>query len=301
MLKFAPPPPLSLVNSAGRTMATSIATTLGIGSGIDTTALVDQLSAAARAPKDAALKAREDLNTAQISALGNAASGIDNFATALTNLISGGTLFTQPTTSDSSVLTAAALPGARIGDLSAQIEVLQLAQSQSLVSEHLTGSDAAVGQGALTLTTGGHSFDIVIGSSNDSLAGLAAAINAASGAGISASVVKDSLGARLVLKGATGADKAFTLAAAAGSDPALSRFAYDPNIASGMTRAQKAQDAMLKLDGVELQPRHQQHFGPGSRYIDRPQERPPRHDDRARLRPADGGHQAGGRRLRLGL
>jgi flagellar hook-associated protein 2 len=232
-------------------MVTSIATTLGIGSGIDTTALVDQLTEATRAPKEAAITKREELNTARISAIGNAASGIDTFASSLSTLISGGTLFTQPTTSDAGVLTATALPGARLGDLSAQLEVMQLAQAQSLVSEHLTGIDATVGQGTLTLTTSAGAFDITIGSSNDSLSGLASAINA-SGAGITATIVKDSLGARLVLKGATGEAKAFTLAAGAGADVGLARFAYDPNMTGGMTRAQQAQDAIVKLDGVEI-------------------------------------------------
>lgn len=232
-------------------MITSIASSLGIGSGVDTSALVDKLAEATRAPKEAAIVKREQANAAKISALGNAASGIDSFASALSALISGGTLFTQPTTSDASVLNATALPGARLGELAAQIEVVQLAQAQSLVSEHLVGTDAAVGQGTLTLTTAAGNFDVVIDSSNDSLVGLAGAINA-SGSGITATIVKDSLGARLVLKGGTGEAKAFTLAAGAGSDAALSRFAYDPNVAAGMTRAQQAQDAIVKLDGVQV-------------------------------------------------
>jgi flagellar hook-associated protein 2 len=239
------------MNGLGEKMVTSIATSLGIGSGIDTTALVDQLTQATRAPKDAALKKREETNAARISAIGNAASGIDTFASSLSTLISGGTLFTQPNSSDTAVLTATALPGSRIGGLSAQVEVVQLAQAQSLVSEHLTGIDATVGQGTLTLTTAAGNFDIVIGSSNDSLAGLAAAINAKN-AGVTATIVKDSLGARLALKGATGETKAFTLTVGAGSDAALDRFAYDPNVSGGMDRAQQAQDAIVKLDGVQI-------------------------------------------------
>ena len=232
-------------------MVSSIATSLGIGSGIDTTALVDQLAEAARAPKEAAIKKREDTNTARISALGKASGGIDAFATALTALISGGTLFTQPTSSDSNVLTATALPGARIGSLSAQVEVSQLAQAQSLVSEHLADLNAAVGQGTLTLTTAAGPVDIVIDATNDNLVGLARAINVKN-AGVTASIVEDSNGARLVLKSGTGAAKAFTLAAAPGADAGLSRFAYDPNVIGGMTRAQEAQDAILKLDGVQI-------------------------------------------------
>lgn len=232
-------------------MVTSIASSLGAGSGIDTTALVDQLAEAARAPKEAAIKQREEANSARISSLAKASGGIDAFAAALTGLISSGALFTQPVSSDTAVLTATALPGARIGGLSAQIEVGQLAQAQSLVSEHLSALDAAVGQGTLTLTTSAGAFDIVIDAANDNLVGLARAINTKA-TGVTASIVEDSNGARLVLKSGTGAAKAFTLAAGAGAQPGLSRFAYDPLVSGGMTRAQQAQDAVLKLDGVQI-------------------------------------------------
>lgn len=232
-------------------MVTSIATTLGAGSGIDTSALVEQLAEAARAPKEAAIKAREDANTARISSLAKASGGIDAFASALTSLISGGSLFTQPTSSDTSVLTATAQPGARIGGLSAQMEVTQLAQAQSLVSTNLTDINAAVGQGTLTLTTAAGAVDIVIDATNDNLVGLARAINVKN-VGVTASIVEDSNGARLVLKSGTGAAKAFTLAAGAGAQPDLARFAYDPNVTGGMTRAQQAQDAIVKLDGVQI-------------------------------------------------
>jgi flagellar hook-associated protein 2 len=50
------------------------------------------------------------------------------------------------------------------------------------------------------------------------------------------------------LRGGTGDAQAFKLT----TDPALSAFAYDPAIAVGMTRSQIAQDAILKLDGVEV-------------------------------------------------
>ena len=232
-------------------MVTSIASTLGIGSGIDTAGLVDQLAEAARAPKDAAITRREEANSARISSLASAANGIDGFAKALSSLISGGTLFTQPSSSDTSVVTASALPGARIGGLSAQIEVTQLAQAQTLASEYLANGSAAVGQGTLTLTTSAGSFDIVIDATNDNLIGLANAINGKN-AGVTARVVEDSNGARLVLKGGVGAAKAFTLTAGAGAEPGLSRFAYDPGVSGGMTRAQQAQDAIVKLDGVTV-------------------------------------------------
>jgi flagellar hook-associated protein 2 len=232
-------------------VSSGIANSLGIGSGIDTASLIEQLTTASRAPKEAQLKAKEDLNVAQVSAIAQASSAISGFSTALTQLINGGTLFTQPTVSDSSVLGATALPGARIGGLSTQIEVTQLAQAQSLVSANLTDVTAPVGKGVLTLTTKNGDFAVTIDDSNNNLIGLARAINL-QGAGVTASIVEDTNGARLVLKSGSGAEQWFKLAVDPSAEVGLARFAYDPNVSGGMTRAQEPKDALLKLDGVNV-------------------------------------------------
>jgi flagellar hook-associated protein 2 len=231
-------------------MVGSIASTLGVGSGIDTKALIDSLAAAQKAPREAAIVKRETDNSAKVSALGQVSSAIDGFASALTTLIGGGTLFTQPTVSDESMMSASAIAGMDIGALSAGVEVRQLAAAQTLVSASLAATDP-VGQGDLTLTTASGSFTITIDSSNDSLAGLAKAIND-KGSGVTATIVTNAGGSRLMLKGATGAAKAFTLAVAAGAGSGIERFAYDPAQPGGMTAAQIARDAILVLDGVEV-------------------------------------------------
>ncbi|PTQ11535.1 flagellar hook protein [Sphingomonas oleivorans] len=229
----------------------SIASSLGIGSGIDTSALIDQLANASRAPKEAVIKQREDANSARISSLASASNGISNFTSALSTLISGGTLLTQPNSSDTSILTASALPGARIGSLSTQIEVRQIAQAQSLVSDYLADATTApVGKGQLTITTASGDHVITINDGNNSLSGLASAINAAA-AGVTASVVNDANGARLIVKGATGSANGFSLTPAADAEPGLARFSYGA-ATPGMTRAQAAQDAIVKMDGVEV-------------------------------------------------
>jgi flagellar hook-associated protein 2 len=232
-------------------MTASISSTLGIGSGLDITTIVDGLTQADRAPKDAAIKKREDANSAKVSALADAANGIDSFASALGQLISSGSLFTQPSVSDASIVSAAAVPGARLTSLSAQLEVVQLAKAQTLESVPLADAAAAVGQGDLTLVTQAGSFTVTVDGSNDSLAGLAAAINAKN-AGVTASVITDQNGARLMLKGGTGASAAFTLDVPVGTTSGLERFAYGPSVVGGLSQAQAAQDAIVRLDGVEI-------------------------------------------------
>lgn len=229
----------------------SIGFALGAGSGLDIKSLVDGLAAAAKAPKEALIVKREEANAAKVSTLASVSNAIDSFAVALAGLISGGSLFSQPSVSDTSVFTAIAKPGARLGNLSASIEVVQIAQAQTVASVPLANRADPVGQGELTITTATGSFAVTIDASNDNLDGLARAINA-SGAGVTASVVTGVDGARLVVKGATGEANAFTISVPDGTDSGLERFAFGPSAVGGMTQAQAAQDAIVVVDGVQV-------------------------------------------------
>ena len=227
-------------------MTTSIAATLGIGSGLDINSLVTNLATAAKQPKADLIAKRDTANKAKISALGQVSSGIDSFASALSSLIASGSLFSQPSVSDSSVLAAAAIPGKPLTNLSASVEVRQLAQAQVLESETLGSRTDPVGQGVLTINSGGTDYAVTIDGTNDNLDGLAKAINDKH-AGVTASVVTDASGARLVVKGASGAANDFTLSVPGGTTSGLERFASD-----AMSVAQDAKDAIVRLDGVEI-------------------------------------------------
>ncbi len=227
-------------------MTVSIGYALGAGSGIDIKTLVADLANAAKAPKEAQIASREAANQAKVSTLAQVSGAIDSFASALGSLISGGTLSSQPNVSDPSVLTASLVAGARLTQFAATVEVQQLAQSQVLASDHIALRTDPVGQGVLTIATDEGSFDVTIDAANDNLDGLARAINA-SEAGVTATVVTDAFGARLVVKGQTGEAKTFTLSAAEGATSGLARFASD-----AMDVAQEAKDAIVKVDGVEV-------------------------------------------------
>ncbi len=120
----------------------------------------------------------------------------------------------------------------------------------------LTASSTAVGLGTLDLTVGSQTKTITITSANNSLAGLAQAIKDA-GLGVTASIVTDSTGARLVVKGATGEDNAFKIAMTSGNTGELDRFVYDPltydpqNI-TGLKLEQSAVNAEVIVDGVTV-------------------------------------------------
>ncbi|WP_171982521.1 flagellar filament capping protein FliD [Sphingomonas sp. LM7] len=240
----------------------SIAKTLGTGSGVDVTALVTGLVEASFANKNKALAAKTETLTAQISKVSELKSTISDFASALAALTTGGTLATQPTSARSDVLTATRLAGADLTGLNASVEVRQLAQGQVASTTAFTGGkDTVVGTGTLTLTFGAATIAgtsmtgftpgpaapiaITVDAANNTLDGVAKAINAAN-AGVTASIMTDDSGARLVIKGATGASQAFELTGSGDlAQLDIGRTATASQINS------TAQDALLALDGVE--------------------------------------------------
>lgn len=231
----------------------SISSLLGIGSGIDTSAIVTQLVAATREPRAVVLNDRVTLNNTRISALASASSSLDTFSKALTETLGNGSFVGQPVSNDPSIVAISSLPGGSPTGLPAQIEVRQLAAAQVLESPSLASKTTPVGLGTLTLTTAAGSFPITIDSTSNTLEGLAKKIND-SNAGVTASIVTDNRGARLVVKGATGDANTFTLANAGDADADLLRFAFTgANVPGAMTKTQSAADSIVFIDNVEMQ------------------------------------------------
>ncbi|MGE4321588.1 MAG: flagellar filament capping protein FliD, partial [Sphingobium sp.] len=230
-------------------ISSSISTALGIGSGIDTGALVSSLVSAVRNPKESAIGSRQSLNNARISALASASASLDTFADALGSLLSGTGFSGTPASNDPGIAAVSLLPGGVPRGLPAQIEVKQLASARTVASVIDPAAPASptstVGEGVLTLTVGGQSAAITITSANNSYAGLAGAINDA-GLGVTASVVTDNQGTRLVMKGPTGAANDMTMISISGDD--LARFAFP---GPGMQSLADPADAIISIDGVE--------------------------------------------------
>ncbi|WP_271299637.1 flagellar filament capping protein FliD [Sphingomonas sp. CV7422] len=252
--------------SVTKTAAQQVLTSLDTGSGVDTASLVTALVQAQFAAKNASITSRNTALTAQISAAGTLKSTISNFATALGTLSTGGTLQTQPVSSNATALGVSAISGAKVGDLSTSVTVSALASAQGARSAAVADRTATIATGKLTLQLGsatynsagtamtgftaGSSAAVSIDVTDGSLNGIASAINAAK-AGVTASIITDADGkAVLSLKGTTGTDQAFTLTAD-DSSSALSQFNVGPN--SGMTLTGTAANAQLTVDGVAVQ------------------------------------------------
>lgn len=241
----------------------SILTTLGSGSGIDTAQLISDLVAAQRAGQDAMLKTRQDSVAAKVSSLSQVSGALGAFSTALGGLVSSGALSRQISSSDSTVVAVSASGTGETTGISSSIEVQQLAQRQTVASAPVASRNAAIGQGTLTITFGTLTgtlpaptgftagsrapVAITIGPDNDSLVGLQQAINA-SNSGLTASIVEDTNGARLVIKGADGKEQGFTIDGSAG----LEAFEFGPG-ASGMSWTTQAKNSVLVVDGVTVE------------------------------------------------
>jgi flagellar hook-associated protein 2 len=239
------------------TSSIDIPSVLGIGSGINTTQLVSDLVTASRQPKETVINANVTTNNARISALASAKSSLSTFSNALTQLLTSTSYSGQPASNNETIASVSLIAGGVPTGLPAQIEVQQLASAQVLQSAVVSASSAVAGTGKLTITTGSGttatSFDVTLASPSNTLADLAKAINDKNG-GVTATVVTDNSGARLVLKGNTGAASAFTVTAdSATADANLQRFAYDGTTTGGLTLSQSAQSAKVNIDNVAME------------------------------------------------
>ncbi len=241
----------------------------GIGSGLDVTTIVSQLMAAEQAPLTA-ITTKQTVNSTKLSAYGTLKSGFASFQTAIKSLSDLSKIQAVTTTSsDTSVLSATSASGAVPGDYSVQIT--QLAQAQKLVAAGQASDSAAIGTGVLSFdfgslsgsvfnSNGQASKSVTIDSTNNTLAGVRDAINAA-GIGISATIVNDGSNSpyRLSLANSqTGATNSMKItvgdgSGAAGSSSALAALlTHDPAGSQQLTQTMAAQNATLKVDGIAV-------------------------------------------------
>lgn len=243
--------------SAPVSIASSSSAAAAGGSVINVSSLVSQLVAATQAPQEALINTQTQAVTTQISALGTLKSSLSTFQSALSSLDTHSAFDTQmANSSNSAVFTATASSGAPVGTYS--VSVTQLAQAQQLLSGQLAVSGGAVvGTGSLKLTLGGSSFNVSIDSTDDTVAGIANAINSASGnPGITATVLQGTDGAHLLLSSTlTGAANTIQVSET-DSGAGLAALTYpapntaDPGTDLHYTVQSAAQDAQYSVAGV---------------------------------------------------
>jgi flagellar hook-associated protein 2 len=239
---------------------------------IDVNTLVSELMTVESQPLRQ-LQSQQSGVQAKLSAYGQVQSALSSFDTAVSALkLGSGFQAAQATVTGSGVgatVSGTPAPG------SYAVTVSSIAQAQAAASAPLAGASTVVGTGTLTIQLGTYNagantftaqsgsgpVSVTINSSNDTLGGIAAAINGAA-AGVTASVVTDNSGSRLVLSStSTGTANGFKLTVAdsdgTNTDASgLSQIAFDPTAAAGagknLTQTQTAADAQYSINGLSL-------------------------------------------------
>jgi flagellar hook-associated protein 2 len=236
--------------SASATGSSATVTSTGIGSGLNIGAIVSTLTTAYGAAQQTQLTNQANSLDAQVSAFGTFTSALDTLQGTLSALETPSQLAGfDASVADTSVATATASAGAVSGTYA--IAVQNLATSQTLTSAPVVGASTAVGTGTLQISVGGSSLSLNVDSTDNTLAGIAAAINGASNnPGVSASIITSTDGSRLVLSGTTtGAGNSITVKETDGGT-GLSSLAYDPaDGVTNLTQTQAAADANFTING----------------------------------------------------
>ena len=222
-------------------------TASGIGSGLDIGGLVTQLVNAEAEPTNARLNSQETELDSELSAYGTLKSALSTFQTSVSKLEEASTfqIYTA-TSSNENVFTASTDETAVPGDYS--IEVVQLAQAEKLRSIDFAASSDVIGTGTLDISMGADSFQLTIDSSNNTLAGIRDAINAAAdNPGVSASLISVDSGTQLILtSNKVGASN--TINVTATDDAPADGFDLTRLDSANLTNLQPASDAIIKVD-----------------------------------------------------
>ncbi len=251
--------------------------TLGLGSNVLTSELVDQIIAADRAGTESLINSRKEITEAKVSAFGEITSKLSTFQSAMEDLTDNNVISsTLSSSSDETILTASTTSSAVPGTYS--VEVQAMAQAHSLASASFADSTTQVTAlgGVLefkfgtTTYTGGGAYDtftenadkagntVTIGA-NSSLSDVRDAINTAD-FGVTAAIVFDGSGYKLSLvSDDSGLDNSMEITARDSSGGTLSSdgleglaYSASQSTASNLSESQTAQDAVLTFNGLSV-------------------------------------------------
>lgn len=218
------------------------------------------------APRLGATQTRDQVRNTRFGQVSDALQSLSSFAGILTSSsrLGTNTNLNVATSSDQSVLTASADSTAvETGNV---IHVSELARAQQLVSNEQESASASIGSGfATTLTfafgeaeagglfsqkAGTVEQTVSINGSNNSLAGISAAINEA-GIGVAASLVRSSSGVALQLDAASGVKNSLKITVS--GDGAISDLlTFNPGNDQKLTQTRAGRDAQISVGDRHL-------------------------------------------------
>ncbi|WP_347887994.1 flagellar filament capping protein FliD [Nitrosomonas europaea] len=242
----------------------------GIGSGLDVSGIISKLMEIEQQPLTQ-LNTKEAKQQAQLSAFGSLKSVLSTFQDSVKALAKPA-LFNgyKATLADTTAATVSTSSSAAAG--THDIEVQSLAQAQKIKSEAFATTDTVIGSGTLTIEFGTYNEDgtftanaekaaktITIDPAKSTLADIRSAINEAN-AGVTASIVNDGSGNRLVISSKdSGLANALKISVddtdGNHTDNAgLSKLAFDASTGgvSNMTETVAARNAVMVIDGITV-------------------------------------------------
>ena len=250
----------------------------GLGSGLDIEGLVTGLIDVESAPQLALFAEKSEKATSLITSFGEISSTLAALETSLVDLKTADTFgAVSATSSDTTLATVSADPGAAAGSYS--LDVTTLAQRQALVSADFAATTTQVGTGTLTIALGTPTYnvspadtttyssfsadgtitavDVTISSGSDTLADVRDAINAATDL-VTASLVKNGSNYKLMLSPSdSGAAKSMSVTVSDSTDSSntdnsgLSQLAFNSS-ASNLSQIRAGSDAAFSINGMSL-------------------------------------------------
>ncbi|MDO8908106.1 MAG: flagellar filament capping protein FliD [Pseudohongiella sp.] len=239
---------------------------LGIGSGLLTSELLENLIEAERKPAEARLNAQQELVDAKISAFGEVSSAVSTLSSALKSLNSL-SAFNASTAVSSKPDALSATASSIAGSGNYSINVQSLAQQHTIATQSYNSVNEAIGTGVLTFRFGTTDVDefnvyqsfavnpektsrnIIISSSNNTLAGMRDAINNAK-MGVQATIVDDGSGFRLLLTSEQ-AGAANSIELTATGTAGMSAFNFNQN-SQAAAQTQAGQNAQFSVNGLAI-------------------------------------------------
>ena len=239
----------------------------GIGSGLDVKSIVSQLVAIEKQPLSSLQVKAATVNT-KISAFGQIKSLVSSLSSAASTLNSLTTWNAVTASSSNEAAVAASAIGGTAAN-SFSFQAIGLAKAQSTASQPFLPAGTTPGAGTLqiqlgkwsaaggTFTPGSAAAVYIAVAADDTVSSIASKINGA-GAGVSATVLTDASGERLLLRStATGAEAGFKMAVTADTtdgtltdNAGLSRLVFE--VTPGVTMTQLGVDATAKLNGIDI-------------------------------------------------
>jgi flagellar hook-associated protein 2 len=243
----------------------SIISSLGSGSGIDTSALVNKLVDVNKYADSARLTTKKTLLETQISDFGLLRSSFLKLETGASTLGNTDTFNAKSVSVPTTTLLSVSKIDAKAAVGAYGINVDQIAQSQSLSSVGFSSQTAPIGKGTLAIRFGGwnaavNTFtvdstktggSIVIDDTNNSLTGLRDTINKST-LGLKASIVNNAGVYTLMVAAPSGATSALEITATetAGA-PGLASFNFNQTTRS-FTQLQDGRDALIRVNGMSI-------------------------------------------------